>query len=113
MKQHAIAALSLLLVITPTFAEPMIDSRAGSLFDTIAAQDKRLFDAYNSCDLKTLTGMVSEDLEFYHDQTGLSRGRKAFVGTNCRLPVRVPYARSLISLFGIGEVRVEGRPAVR
>ena len=49
------------------------------LFDTIAAQDKRLFDAYNSCDLTTLADMVSEDLEFYHDQTGLARGRAAFI----------------------------------
>jgi len=79
MKQHAIAALSLLLAITPASAQPAIDSKAGSLFDTIAAQDKRLFDAYNSCDLKTLGHMVSEDLEFYHDQTGLARGRAAFI----------------------------------
>jgi len=79
MKQHAIAALSLLLAITPASAQPAIDSKAGSLFDTIALQDKRLFDAYNSCDLKTLGDMVSEDLEFYHDQTGLARGRAAFI----------------------------------
>jgi hypothetical protein len=70
---------SVLLAIEPTLAQPAIDPKAGSLFDTIVAQDKRLFDAYNSCDLKTLGDIVSEDLEFYHDQTGLSRGRAAFV----------------------------------
>ena len=32
-----------------------------------------------SCDLKTLGDMVSDDLEFYHDQTGLARGRQAFL----------------------------------
>jgi ketosteroid isomerase-like protein len=78
MKSFA-AGLSFVLAISPVFAQPEVDAKAGSLFDTIAAQDKRLFDAYNSCDLKTLGDMVSEDLEFYHDQTGLARGRAAFV----------------------------------
>jgi ketosteroid isomerase-like protein len=73
------AALSLLLTVTPALAQPAMDAKSGSLFDTIAAQDKRLFDAYNSCDLKTLADIVSEDLEFYHDQTDLSRGRAAFI----------------------------------
>jgi ketosteroid isomerase-like protein len=73
------AALSMLLVASPALAQPYVDAKAGPLFDTIAAQDKRLFDAYNSCDLTTLADMVSEDLEFYHDQTGLARGRAAFI----------------------------------
>jgi len=73
------AALSLFLAATPAFAQPAVDPKAGSLYDAIAAQDKRLFDAYNSCDLKILGDVVSEDLEFYHDQTGLARGRAAFI----------------------------------
>lgn len=73
------AAISLLLTATPAFAQPAVDPKAGFLYDTIAAQDKRLFDAYNSCDLKTLGDAVSGDLEFYHDQTGLARGRAAFI----------------------------------
>ena len=49
------------------------------LFRTIQALDTRLFDAYNHCDLTTLGGMVSDDLEFYHDQTGLSVGKEPFL----------------------------------
>lgn len=49
------------------------------LFHTIAAQDAALFDAYNKCDLEKLGAIVADDLEFYHDQTGLSRGRQNFV----------------------------------
>jgi hypothetical protein len=49
------------------------------LFDTIAGLDRRLFDAYNTCDLPTLGAMVTDDLEFYHDKTGLSVGRQTFV----------------------------------
>jgi hypothetical protein len=39
----------------------------------------KLFDAYNQCDLTTLGAMVSDDLEFYHDQAGLSVGRAPFL----------------------------------
>lgn len=38
-----------------------------------------MFDAYNRCDLERFKTFFVEDLEFYHDQTGLSRGRPAMV----------------------------------
>jgi hypothetical protein len=50
-----------------------------ALFAAIGAMDTKLFDAYNRCDLDTLGNLVSDDLEFYHDQTGLSTGRKIFI----------------------------------
>ena len=50
-----------------------------SLFVTIKSLDAKLFDAYNHCDLTTLGAMVSDDLEFYHDQTGLSVGKAPFL----------------------------------
>lgn len=49
------------------------------LYKTIAAQDTKLFNAYNHCDLDTLGSMVAEDLEFYHDKTGLMVGRAPFI----------------------------------
>lgn len=49
------------------------------LFTTIKGLDAKLFEAYNHCDLSTLGAMVSDDLEFYHDQTGLSVGRAPFL----------------------------------
>ena len=52
-----------------------------ALFQTVSALDTKLFDAYNSCDLKTLGEMVSDDLEFYHDKTGLSVGKEVFLGS--------------------------------
>ena len=55
------------------------NARSGTLFETIQSQDTALFTAYNHCDLKTLGSMVSDDLEFYHDQTGLSAGRDPFI----------------------------------
>ena len=50
-----------------------------ALFSTIKSLDAKLFDAYNSCDLAVLGSMVSDDLEFYHDQTGLSVGKAPFL----------------------------------
>ncbi len=49
------------------------------LFETVAALDAKLFNAYNTCDLTTMGAMVSEDLEFYHDKTGLAVGRQVFL----------------------------------
>lgn len=41
------------------------------LRDEIAQVDRKLFDAFNSCDLKTMGELFSDDLEFYHDLGGL------------------------------------------
>ena len=49
------------------------------LAETVAGLDRELFAAYNSCDLKRLGEMVAEDLEFYHDKTGLAVGRGVFL----------------------------------
>lgn len=50
-----------------------------SLLVTIKGLDTKLFDAYNHCDLPTLGSMVADDLEFYHDKTGLARGKAVFL----------------------------------
>jgi ketosteroid isomerase-like protein len=49
------------------------------LFQTIQKLDTELFAAYNNCDLAKLGSMVSDDLEFYHDQTGLAVGKQVFL----------------------------------
>jgi hypothetical protein len=49
------------------------------LFQTISSLDTALFDAYNRCDLEKLGTFVSDDLEFYHDKTGLAVGKQVFL----------------------------------
>ena len=49
------------------------------LFQTISKLDTKLFDAYNTCDIDTFASLLEEDLEFYHDVTGLSKGRQSTV----------------------------------
>jgi hypothetical protein len=71
------SVVMLLLVGGP--AQARSKAQSGALFAKIQSLDTQLFDAYNHCDLKTLGAMVSNDLEFYHDQTGLSTGKEPFL----------------------------------
>jgi ketosteroid isomerase-like protein len=74
-----------LVVLTVLLAAPLAQIHAQTapapeqLFQTIQSLDAQLFDAYNHCDLEKLGSMVADDLEFYHDKSGLSRGRQALV----------------------------------
>jgi hypothetical protein len=63
---------------SPTPAAPAT-AQQDTLFATIQSLDTQLFDAYNHCDLKTFGSLLAADLEFYHDKTGLMRGRQATV----------------------------------
>ena len=45
----------------------------------ITALDKQLFDAYNTCNIEKLGTLVTDDLEFYHDKTGLMVGKQPFL----------------------------------
>jgi hypothetical protein len=50
-----------------------------SLFNTVQSLDAKFFEAYNHCDLATVSSMVADDLEFYHDVTGFSPGRQSLL----------------------------------
>ena len=43
----------------------------------ITALDNALFDAYNKCDLEKFASLLAEDVEFYHDQGGVTLGKVA------------------------------------
>ena len=51
------------------------------LYQTILKQDQVYFDAYNSCDLDTQAALLSDDLEFYHDQGGLSLSKADIISS--------------------------------
>jgi ketosteroid isomerase-like protein len=77
-------AFFLALPSTRTYAQTVVAAGQTAaapdpLFKTVESLDTQLFDAYNHCDLATLGSLVSEDLEFYHDKTGLAIGRQVFV----------------------------------
>lgn len=49
------------------------------LYRTIRSLDDKYFTAYNTCDLNTQGELLSEDLEFYHDQGGLSLSKSGIL----------------------------------
>ena len=54
---------------TPSAAKVSSSLSSKSLFNEIAAMDKKLFDAFNRQDFEGVKATFSPDLEFYHDQT--------------------------------------------
>lgn len=48
---------------------------------TIASLDTKVFDAFNTCDMKTFGDYFSKDVEFYHDKGGLETSRETVVET--------------------------------
>src|ERR1700719_4619001 len=79
LKRSLHLALFVMLVLVSCPAGAQSSAQSGALFEKIQSLDTQLFDAYNHCDLKTLGEMMSDDLEFYHDQTGLSVGKEPFI----------------------------------
>src|SRR5205085_11416219 len=79
LKRSFYLAPLVMSILVPCLAHAQSNVKSGALFEKIQSLDMQLFDAYNHCDLKTLDAMVSDDLEFYHDQTGLSVGKDPFI----------------------------------
>jgi ketosteroid isomerase-like protein len=79
LKRYLLAASLVLSTLFTPVVHAQSDSQSDALFKTIQTLDTKLFDAYNHCDLTTLSAMVSDDLEFYHDQTGLEVGKAPFL----------------------------------
>src|ERR1700692_4054226 len=75
------ALLVLCLSLLPAKAQEKIASlenikSQADLDKAITALDTKLFDAYNRCDLKAFDSLLADDVEFYHDQGGLTLGRQ-------------------------------------
>ena len=62
-----------LLLLLPLLTPISSGASPDELYGTIAALDTALFDAYNGCDVEKFRGFLADDLEFYHDKTGLTR----------------------------------------
>jgi ketosteroid isomerase-like protein len=104
--------ISRVLLCVSLRAQSNANAQDDTLFKTIQSLDTELFDAYNQCDLQKLGAMVSDDLEFYHDQTGLSAGKAPFIAAIkqniCGKVERtlVPGSMEVYPLKGYGAVEV-------
>jgi hypothetical protein len=83
--QAIVLLLVLGLAVTPIHAQsPQGESRRADdkLFQTISALDTALFASANDtrCDMEEFRSYFAGDVEFYHDQTGLSEGIQTVAG---------------------------------
>jgi hypothetical protein len=81
----AFPKLLLFLLLPPLFtcqagaqAVPSLESIQSQteLDKAIASLDSALFDSYNRCDLQKFSSFFDENVEFYHDQGGVTLGRQ-------------------------------------
>ena len=118
MKRSSV--LLLMVVMSGAFsvamaqAVPRLDAIKSQeeLTKAVTALDKELFDAYNTCNLDKLGTLVADDLEFYHDKTGLAVGKQPFLdaikNNICGKVTRqlVPGTLEVYPLHGYGAVEI-------
>lgn len=69
--------------------------QSGALFDALLRMDSTLFEAsFETCDATQANAIFSEDVEFYHDQTGLAVGDQVRENTR-RLTASCPRDRGI------------------
>ncbi len=76
----------LVFLLTLIIAQPVLSQEAkdSELFQVLKQYDSLLFDAgFNNCDISAFEHLIAEDLEFYHDQGGLTTNKEDFL-TNVR-----------------------------
>ena len=75
----------LLLFILPSTGQtvPPLDKiqNQEELDRAVTALDAALFDSYNHCDLEEFASFFVDDVEFYHDQGGVTLGKAALTDT--------------------------------
>jgi len=90
-------------------AKPPVDPQ---LFRIIEAQDAALFDSYNKCDLNKFISFFDANVEFYHDNGGVTLGSKALTDSVrkniCGTTQRqlVPGTLEVFRIAGFGAVEI-------
>ncbi len=71
--------LALFVVRASAQAVPALENinSQAELDKAVAALDAALFDSYNRCDLEKFASFFTDDVEFYHDQGGVTLGKAA------------------------------------
>jgi len=76
MLKYIIVLILTLISYTVTAQE----SITPELFKTLQKNDSLIFDSsFNTCNLKILAQLINEDFEFYHDKSGVLKGKKEFI----------------------------------
>lgn len=80
--------------------------QSGELFEALAEMDRILFEAsFETCDAAKVNAIFAEDVEFYHDKTGLAVGEQVRENTR-RLTAACPGKRGIKRTLVPGSLRV-------
>lgn len=82
MRNRFIHALLLLCI---PFALHAADDEAA-----VRAADTRYWETFNSCDMKAMSELLSDDVEFYHDKTGLTATKTGLIDSLRKGPCADP-----------------------
>jgi len=79
----------------------------------VTALDTQLFDAFNHCDLVKFASLLDDNVEFYHDQGGVTLGREKFtesvknnICTGDTQRVLVPRTLKIYPMKGYGAIEM-------
>lgn len=112
MRKVSIARLACLMA--PLFALSTVHAQTtdalptgDALLRTIASLDTKVFDAFNTCDMKIFGEYFSEDVEFYHDKGGLQNSRDVVV-ENTRKNICHKVRRELVGSLEVYPIKDYG-----
>ena len=73
-----ISGLFILMLLFLNIGQAQMES-SSELYRTVLKLDSILFeDGFNNCKLKEMDHLIAPDLEFYHDQSGISTSKEEF-----------------------------------
>lgn len=89
MKQVTVSIAVLFLTLS---AHCQVD-KSDDLFNAIKEKDSLLFDiGFNTCNIEILRDLISQEFTFYHDQSGITKSKDAFIESVqnglCKLPYK-------------------------
>jgi len=94
----------------PALQEIKTEARLGA---AVSELDRQLFEAYNHCDLKKFDSLLADDVEFYHDQGGVTLGHAALtesvrnnICTGDTQRVLVPGTLKIYPMKGLGAIEM-------
>jgi ketosteroid isomerase-like protein len=111
-------AVALGLVGIAAFAQEKVPAleaivNQAELDKAITELDRQLFEAYNHCDLKKFDSLLADDVEFYHDQGGVTLGHAALtesvknnICTGDTQRVLVPGTLKIYHMKGYGAIEM-------
>ena len=82
--------IAAILAMALTAAAPSGSPTAPPVEGGVLAADAEFWRAFNRCDAETMNKLLADDVEFYHDKTGLTLGRSAVVHSLMKGPCGTP-----------------------